>query len=622
MSTYINYLVEASLGLLFFYGMYWLFLRKETNFRFKRVYLIGSLVLSMLFPFIKIGEPNQIIPSIGQALPVYFLPEVVIGDAPQQVTVHAVPAIGGWQLIAWVYVAGMAFAGALLLYQFIRMYRVINRAPVRTQPTRYKIIETSQRIPACSFFNYIILGAADTLSEEDKEQIIRHEVVHAQKYHSLDIVLIELIRLVLWFNPVIHLFKKALSDIHEFQADEKAVKDQDVQTYCSLLARITLQSAGFSLANHFNRSITLKRIKMMKTMKRKMKKWKIAILVPVATALFIAIACQEQMMDDLNAVVENSSAALNIPPSIQAKYEALQKANPEANYIVMELNEEGMKKLDEMKRTYGLPKLVQVFTIGEENYEKTGDPSFTGTSEAGIMLRHTEKDDPRQSFAIIEYNSQVDALANQTADPDEVFKIVEESAKPSGSMEEFYKFITDNMQYPPEAKAKGVSGRVFIGFVVEKDGTLSDLRVLKGIGFGCDEEALNALSKCPPWQPATQRGKFVRQMLVLPIVFNSDKVSIEGGVIPNNKKMKIKVGSIDIEDGKASVRGQVFDENTNSLPGINIVIQGTTQGTVSDQYGNFEITLTEESQMLVFSFVGYQTQTLGVWNRYTPTNEK
>jgi protein TonB len=102
---------------------------------------------------------------------------------------------------------------------------------------------------------------------------------------------------------------------------------------------------------------------------------------------------------------------------------------------------------------------------------------------------------------------------------DEIFTIVEESAAPKGGMGAFYKYVTDKMKYPPQARRMGIDGKVFVEFVVNKDGSISDVRAVKGIGAGCDEEAVRVVQSAPAWTPGKQRGKPVKQRMVLPITF-------------------------------------------------------------------------------------------------------
>lgn len=102
---------------------------------------------------------------------------------------------------------------------------------------------------------------------------------------------------------------------------------------------------------------------------------------------------------------------------------------------------------------------------------------------------------------------------------DEIFTIVEEQPSPEGGLMSFYQFVSENMVYPSRAKRTGVQGRVFVQFVVEKDGALSDIQVVKGIGGGCDEEAVRVITSAPKWSPGKQRGKPVRVRMILPIHF-------------------------------------------------------------------------------------------------------
>ena len=113
------------------------------------------------------------------------------------------------------------------------------------------------------------------------------------------------------------------------------------------------------------------------------------------------------------------------------------------------------------------------------------------------------------------------AKTNQEANEKSgVFTIVEKSAQFKGGMGEFVRWLQANLTYPDEARKMGVMGKVFVQFVVNSDGSVSDVKVIKGIGLGCNEEALRIMNMCPDWIPAQQRGIAVRQMLVIPITFN------------------------------------------------------------------------------------------------------
>ncbi len=128
---------------------------------------------------------------------------------------------------------------------------------------------------------------------------------------------------------------------------------------------------------------------------------------------------------------------------------------------------------------------------------------------------------------MVEEESVLDHNIDFTEEPEEkveeIFIIVEQYPEPVGGMEAFYTFIGENIKYPVQARRLNVQGMVFLQFVVEKDGSLTDIKVVKGIGAGCDEEAVRVLSNVPKWKPGKQRGRFVRVKLTIPIRFVLEK---------------------------------------------------------------------------------------------------
>lgn len=111
----------------------------------------------------------------------------------------------------------------------------------------------------------------------------------------------------------------------------------------------------------------------------------------------------------------------------------------------------------------------------------------------------------------------VEEIAKEESD--EIFVIVEVQPQFPGGMNAFRTFVVENMRYPANARRMQIEGKVFVKAVVGKDGNLTELEVMKGIGGGCDEEALRVISKSPPWKPGYQRGRPVRTRIVIPLVF-------------------------------------------------------------------------------------------------------
>lgn len=102
---------------------------------------------------------------------------------------------------------------------------------------------------------------------------------------------------------------------------------------------------------------------------------------------------------------------------------------------------------------------------------------------------------------------------------EEIYQIVQEMPSPVGGLEAFYAYLNKNLKYPPQAARMSIQGRVFLNFVVERDGSITDIVVTKGIGAGCDEESIRVMSNAPNWNPGKQRGVPVRVRYSFPFVF-------------------------------------------------------------------------------------------------------
>ncbi len=106
---------------------------------------------------------------------------------------------------------------------------------------------------------------------------------------------------------------------------------------------------------------------------------------------------------------------------------------------------------------------------------------------------------------------------------DEVFVVVEEQAEFPGGLDSMYAYIQKNLKYPELAKEKGIEGRVFVSFIIEKDGSISNILIKRAIGGGCEEATVEMIKNMPKWKPGKQRGKPVRFQFTLPIKFELPK---------------------------------------------------------------------------------------------------
>ncbi len=199
----------------------------------------------------------------------------------------------------------------------------------------------------------------------------------------------------------------------------------------------------------------------------------------------------------------------------------------------------------------------------------------------------------------------------------EHFTQVEQQPEFKGGMAAFYSYVEGELKYPKEARQKGIEGQVHIQFVVEEDGSLSNVSAKSGIGSGCEEEAVRVVKNSPAFLPGKQRDKPIRVRMVLPIIFSLNPASRDYDKLP---KGNISVEEADPRSAELKVEasytngrweGYVLNQEGNVLPGANIVVMETNTGTVTDVNGHFIIE-TDRFQRLVISFVGYKNVELEV----------
>jgi len=109
--------------------------------------------------------------------------------------------------------------------------------------------------------------------------------------------------------------------------------------------------------------------------------------------------------------------------------------------------------------------------------------------------------------------------ASEEEDVDQIFNFVAQQAEFKGGMQKFLEYVGKKMKYPLQARRLGIEGKVFVQFIVERDGSITDVQAIRGIGAGCDEEAMKVIRESPKWNPGKQRGRAVRVRMVIPITF-------------------------------------------------------------------------------------------------------
>ena len=276
MENFIYYLLKSSAILVLLYGCYWLFLRKETLFISNRVFFLIGIVLSLSLPWITFTE--TVLLPYTPTINMVSVTETTLAANEEALT------FSWMQLIIVVYTLGCLFFGLRLLLQFTTLSKLKKISQITLEPP-YRHIKTPKPIAPFSFFNSIFYYPKN-FSDKELAAIIRHEKVHAAQKHSLDIILVELLFIILWFNPFIWLYKNHLKQNLEFLADE-ACQTSDRKFYQMLLLKEAVGVTNIPLSTSFYNSIIKKRIVMLNQKRSKKINFTKSLIVLPVLALFL-----------------------------------------------------------------------------------------------------------------------------------------------------------------------------------------------------------------------------------------------------------------------------------------------------------------------------------------------
>ncbi|MNK88440.1 BlaR1 peptidase M56 [compost metagenome] len=403
----ITYLLKSGLLLAVFYAVYKLLLENERMFRFNRAYLLGSLIFSLVIPL----QLFSVASFFSSEIKTIQLDEIMIVShksilnevSYNEIIMFFLGAI--YVLITVILLIGFAINVSSF---FLKM----KKNSVEFIDNQ-KLVLMKESILPHSFWNAIFISKEDFTNGRIPSELIAHEKAHLEQKHTLDILFVEVLQIVFWFNPMFVLFEKAIKLNHEFLADEAVNKQFDqVKSYQNLLLQFASNKHTVALASNLNYLITKKRLLMMTKEKS-----------PIAMVLKVSSVT-----------------------------------------------------------------VVSVLLLIAFNSEATAQTSFNGKNSIGV---------------------------NEKAD-------VKQPQFPGG-IEKFYMFVGQNFKMPEEFSKQKKDGKLFIEFMVEKDGSLSEFNVVKDLGYGVADEAIRVLKLSPKWIPATENGKPVRVMYSLPITLQSDK---------------------------------------------------------------------------------------------------
>ncbi|MFT6994789.1 MAG: hypothetical protein ACJA1P_001527 [Maribacter sp.] len=282
----IQYILECIAFQLAFLVIYDFFLKRETFFQWNRFYLIGTYIVSLVLPWIKIEALNTTVPE-----QYYVYPEFLWNvNSPAVVTTGTASPVFqiSWQ--EGVLCGGMLLAAFYFGYKLYRLQQLRAQGTIAHFPNFTRVVVKNSEL-AFSFFKSILLG--DKVLSREHKSIIQHELVHIKQRHSLDLVFFELMRIIGWFNPLVYVYQNRISELHEFIADAHVPKTERTAHYDLLLSQV-FQTQNISFVNQFYKnSLIKKRIVMLqKSKSKKIFQLKYLLFTPLVFGMLCYSSCE------------------------------------------------------------------------------------------------------------------------------------------------------------------------------------------------------------------------------------------------------------------------------------------------------------------------------------------
>ena len=284
MKEIIIYLLKSSLWVGVFWMIYWLFLRKETFYKFNRFFLLFGLVVSFILPFCIYKYTIEL-----------NLPQITVADSYGV----AAPINQGFTISPWVAIILLHVVGALfLLFRHLRGALKLKKLILRNgfcRESGVKVVHTQDVDSTFSVFSYIFIDFSSCISEVERKLIYEHERAHINQYHWIDLMIIHAVCIIQWFNPFVWVYLNSIKQNHEFLADQEVLKHGNSPAlYRAALINYTFKTPVFAFANAFAQYNKFKRIDMMKKENSNpKKKWAVLLLVPVLV-VFLWIFAEPQ----------------------------------------------------------------------------------------------------------------------------------------------------------------------------------------------------------------------------------------------------------------------------------------------------------------------------------------
>ena len=341
MSSFLLYEAKVALLLAVFYIGYRVLLSHETLHRLNRIVLTGSVIVSFLLPFCVLTVHRTVM--VPASAPVSILPSEpmpsVLPKDPQDLPAIAAEAAastpqGGWllTLLTFIYFAGVAFCLVRMVVELIQVSRILRSGEILPGKDGKTLVVVDRDIAPFSWMKWIVLSREDF--ESGNRHILAHEYAHICLGHARDLLVINILSALQWFNPVMRMLKEDLRALYEYEADDAVLRGgANIKEYQYSLIRKAVSASGYSITNSFNHSILKNRITMMSKQKSVTARGLRALYVlPLIAA---ALACNSRSVTDYKVSENSETRGSEVTvPSLTELYLTVTQAGDHVEYAV------------------------------------------------------------------------------------------------------------------------------------------------------------------------------------------------------------------------------------------------------------------------------------------------
>ncbi|GAB4512048.1 MAG: M56 family metallopeptidase [Allomuricauda sp.] len=636
----ITYILESLAFQLVFLLAYDLFLKKETFFQWNRAYLLGTFALSIILPWVKVEALTTSMPEGLQTTTIFLtqLNGVVLGPGAEETSIL--------QQISWPYLVlglGSLLATIWFAYKLVQIKRLRHKGAVEHY-REFTKVTVPQSTSAFSFFRNIFMG--EEIQKDKEDNILAHELVHVKQWHSLDLLFFELARIVFWFNPLVYIYQNRVAELHEFIADERAVKHNKADHFEMLLSQ-AFHTQNISFVNQFFKTSLIKKRIVMLQKKKSKAVWqlKYALLLPLVLGMLVYTSCESEK----SAPSDNTAEEL-IEEIVIVGYEAGKGQEGEVPFGVIdevpvfpgcEDAEDKRACFQEkiqrhIQKNFRYPEAAEqqgiqgrvssIFVIDTDGNIvdiKMRGPHDLLENETGRILDKLPKMQPgkhegkavKVPFSIpitfklddsdnAKTSTQEDGMSVPFATIDEVpiFPGCENAMdKKQCFNEKIVEHIKKHFRYPEEAQQMGIQGRVSILFTIDTNGEISSIKK-RGPSEILENEAVRIIERLPKMQPGKHKGEKVNVPYAIPITFRL-KNQPEGTTVNGSKDYLLVDGMKVKKQGKTYFEGVVTDKESMGISGVVISVEGKEAGVMSNFNGVFSIAV-EEGDIVKFQYEG------------------